>query len=316
MPGRILLVDDSQLVRVVLAQHLVAAGFQVDEAESGAIALERLSHGNYDVMITDLRMPGLSGVEVLAAVKEVAGGVAVIVLTGAHSDDMGAANQALRLGAHDYLIKPPQSADEVVLTAARAMEKKQLRETNRQLEQRLEALALTDALTGVPNRRAFDQALEEEVARARRFGEPLGVIALDIDQLKRVNDRCGREGGDEVLRGFTQTVRGVLRKGDSLYRCGGEEFAVLLPFAEYEGVLAVGERIVAAVRRSPVKAGTLTVPITTSAGAACLEQGYDGRELISRAEAALHQAKSSGRNRVCLQSGSTSLAPVAGDNTS
>jgi two-component system cell cycle response regulator len=300
MPGRILLVDDSQLVRVTLAQHLVAAGFQVDEAESGAIALERLSHGSYDVVITDLRMPGLDAFEVLAAAKQVAGGVEVIVLTGAHGDDMSAAMRALRLGAHDYLVKPPQSADDVVLTVARAMEKRRLRETNRQLLQRLEALALTDALTGVPNRRSFDQAFEQEIARARRYGEPLGVIALDIDHFKRVNDTCGHEGGDEVLRSFTQTVKGVLRKGDSFYRRGGEEFAVILPFAEYAGVLAVGERIVAAVARSPVRAGPLTVPITTSAGAACLEPGDDGRQLISRADAALGQAKSGGRNRVCL----------------
>ena len=102
--------------------------------------------------------------------------------------------------------------------------------------------------------------------RARRYGEPLGVIALDIDQFKRVNDTCGHEGGDEVLRCFTQTVRGVLRKGDSLYRRAGEEFVVLLPFAEYAGVLAVGERIVAAVARSPGRTGPLTVPITTSGG--------------------------------------------------
>lgn len=314
MPGRVLVVDDSRLVRVMLSQYLVAAGFQVDEAESGVIALELLTSGNYDVVITDLRMPGLDGFEVLAAAKKLGGGVEVIILTGAYSQDTSAAIRALRMGAHDYLTKPPPSPDEVVLTVERAMEKRQLREANRQLLRQLETLSLTDVLTGVPNRRAFEQALVQEVARARRHEHALGMIALDIDHFKQVNDSCGHEGGDEVLRSFARTVTSVSRKEDSLYRCGGEEFTVILPFAARDGVLAVGERIVGAVARSPVKVGERVMPITTSAGAAWLEGSEDGRALLAKADGALYEAKKTGRNRVCLQRGPSDSASRPGSN--
>jgi two-component system, cell cycle response regulator len=305
MRGRILVVDDSRLVRVMLSRYLAAAGFHVDEAEDGTVALERLAGGAYDVVITDLHMPGLDGFQVLAAAKQLAQGVEVIVLTGAHSQDMSAAVRALRMGAHDYLTKPPPTPDEVVLTVERAMEKRQLREDNRQLLHQLETLSLTDALTGVPNRRSFERALEQEIARARRHHQPLGLIGLDIDHFKRVNDTYGHEGGDEILRGFARVVTGVLRKEDSLYRCGGEEFTVILPLSDQAGAQAAAERIVSAVATSPVKVGAVLVPITTSAGAACLEASDDGPRLLSRADAALYGAKATGRNRVCLSRGSS-----------
>jgi two-component system, cell cycle response regulator len=307
--GRILVVDDSRLVRVMLTQYLTAAGFQVEEAENGTVALEMLAGGDYDVVITDLQMPGVDGFEVLAAAKGLSQGLEVIVLTGAHSQDMGSAVRALRLGAHDYLTKPPPSADEVVLTVERAMEKRQLRQLNRQLLRQLETLSLTDALTGVSNRRAFERALEQEIARARRQGAALGVIALDIDHFKAVNDTYGHDGGDQVLRSFSRTVVGSLRKADSLYRTGGEEFVVILPLSGLPGVQKVGERIVAAVAGAPVKVGEKVVPITTSAGGACLEADGDGSDIWSRADQALYEAKATGRNRVCLSRGARAKTP-------
>ena len=304
--GRILVVDDSRLVRVMLAQYLAAAGFAVDQADNGAQALEMLHGGDYDVVVTDLQMPGADGFEVLAAAKNLAEGVEVIVLTGAHGKDMTAPIRALRMGAHDYLMKPPPSADEVVLTVERAMEKSQLRKDNRRLLQQLETLSLTDPLTGVSNRRAFDRFLEQEIARARRHDHPLCVIDLDIDHFKQVNDTYGHEGGDQVLRAFAQTVTSVLRKEDSLYRCGGEEFSALMPQADPAGVVAAAQRIVASVAASPVQVGSTQVPITVSAGAACLEDGDDVAKLLSRADAALYEAKRTGRNRVCVSGGSSS----------
>jgi diguanylate cyclase (GGDEF)-like protein len=304
--GRVLIVDDSRLVRVMIAGYLQAAGFQVEEAEGGAVALEKLSGGNYDVVVTDLQMPGVDGFQVLAFAKGLAQGVEVIVLTGAHSEDMASAVRALRMGAHDYMTKPPPSADEVVLTVERAMEKRQLREANRRLVHQLETMSLTDALTGVPNRRAFDRALEQEIARARRHDQPLGLIALDIDHFKRVNDSHGHEGGDQILRTFAGIVSSILRKEDSMYRCGGEEFAVILPLTDRAGLLVSADRIVASVATSPVQFKSALVGITTSAGAACLNASDDGARLLSRADAALYEAKKGGRNRTCFDEGAGS----------
>jgi diguanylate cyclase (GGDEF)-like protein len=298
--GRILVVDDSRLVRLVIREHLQGAGYEVSEAADGTSALAALDNGAFDVVITDLNMPGLDGFEVLAATKERGDGVEVIILTGAHASDMSAAVKALRLGAHDYLTKPPAHADEVVLAVERAIEKKRLRDTNRRLLAQLEALSLTDALTGVPNRRAFDQALEREVARALRHEHPLGIVMLDVDHFKKVNDTHGHEAGDEVLRSFARAILGAQRKGDSLYRYGGEEFVALLPHADPSGAALAAGRMIAAAAALELPLGSAVLRITASAGVACVDTTGSGPETMARADAALYEAKRTGRNRVCV----------------
>jgi two-component system cell cycle response regulator len=297
--GSVLVVDDSRLVRTVVSHHLKAAGFSVDEADNGQTAMHILSKGSYDVIITDLNMPQLDGFGVLAAVKRLGLSVEVIILTGAHAQDMSSAVRALRLGAHDYLTKPPANADEVILTVERAVEKKRLRDENKRLLHELESLSRTDALTGVANRRSFDQALTQEMARARRYGSALGVVVLDIDHFKKVNDTHGHQGGDEVLRSFAKTVAGALREGDVLFRYGGEEFVALLPYADQAGALTAAERLVKAVAAAPIRVGSTVINVTTSAGVAALASSdADGLSLVARADGALYEAKRNGRNRV------------------
>ncbi len=296
--GSVLVADDSRLVRSIVASYLKTAGYGVEEAENGEAAMRLLSRGTFDVIITDLRMPELDGFGVLAAVKRLGLTVEVIILTGAHAQDMSSAVRALRLGAHDYLTKPPASADEVILTVERAIEKKRLREANHRLLRELQSLSRTDGLTGVPNRRTLDEALPQEVARSRRHGHPLGVVMLDIDHFKKVNDTHGHAGGDEVLRSFARTVASTLREGDVLYRYGGEEFVAVLSHAGLAGAMNAAERIVKAVAESPVQVGSTTIEITTSAGVAALASSdADGSSLVARADGALYEAKRSGRNR-------------------
>jgi two-component system cell cycle response regulator len=211
----------------MVAMHLKSARYAVEEAENGEAAMRLLSRGTFDVIITDLRMPELDGFGVLAAVKRLGLSVEVIILTGAHAQDMSSAVRALRLGAHDYLTKPPASADEVILTVERAIEKKRLREANQRLLRELQSLSRTDGLTGVPNRRSFDAALAQEVARSHRHGDALALVMLDIDHFKKINDTHGHPGGDEVLRSFARTAARTLREGDVLFRYGGEEFVAL-----------------------------------------------------------------------------------------
>jgi diguanylate cyclase (GGDEF)-like protein len=296
--GRVLIVDDSQVVRLVVTGYLKAAGYDVVQAASGTEAQSRLEDATLDVVITDLHMPGVDGFEVLAAAKRIAPDLEVIILTGAHADDMTAAIRAMRLGAHDYLMKPPAHADEVVLAVERAMEKKRLRDTNQQLMKQLETLSLTDALTQVGNRRAFDQALERESARALRHSHALSLVLLDIDHFKKINDTYGHEGGDEVLRVVAASFAAGLRKGDSLYRYGGEEFVAILPVANLAGGTEVGRRLIGAVAKARVKVGERKVEVTSSAGVACLDAA-GGTEALARADAALYEAKRTGRNRVC-----------------
>jgi two-component system cell cycle response regulator len=297
-PGSILVVDDSRLVRMIVARYLEGAGYSVGEADNGQSAMQILARGGYDVIITDLNMPTLDGFGVLSAVKRLGLPVEVIILTGALAQDIDSAVRALRLGAHDYLTKPPASAEEVILTVQRAVEKKRLRDENKQLVEELESLSKTDALTGLSNRRRLDQALAQELARARRHGSPLSVVMLDIDHFKEINDAHGHQCGDDVLRSFARIITSELREGDMLFRYGGEEFMALLPHADLPGAMNAATRLVKAVAAAPIHAGSAAIRVTASAGVASLATSdVDGSSLVSRADGALYEAKRSGRNR-------------------
>jgi two-component system, cell cycle response regulator len=304
--GRVLVVDDARLVRAMVLRHLRAGGFAADEAADGSEALRVLAQGEYDVVITDLRMPEMDGFEVLAAVKRIRPSVEVIILTGTHASDTACAVRALRLGAHDYLTKPVSSPEEVLLTVEHAVEKKRLKDENMRLLNELQALSRTDGLTGAANRRSLDEAIARELARSRRYGHDLGVVILDIDHFKAVNDAHGHEGGDEVLRSFVRVAALTLREGDTFYRYGGEEFVALLPHTGIASAERVAARIVESVAGTPVRVRGIWVSITTSAGVACLVG--DGPDLLARADAALYQAKAEGRNRVCISRPRLTLA--------
>jgi diguanylate cyclase (GGDEF)-like protein len=286
---------------VMITGMLRQGGFEADEAPDGAAALERLAGGSYDVVITDLRMPGMDGFEVLRGVKRIAPNVEVIILTGSLASDVSCAVRALRLGAHDYLSKPPSNADEVLLAVERALEKKVLRDANQRLMRELENLSRRDGLTGALNRRSFDESLGQEFARARRHGHHLGLVMLDIDHFKGINDTYGHPGGDTVLRLFAETVASTLREGDALFRYGGEEFAALLPHADAKGALAAATRMVARVAQTPVMVHGRPVAITTSAGVVSLgSANRAGADLTAAADSALYEAKKQGRNRAVL----------------
>lgn len=162
----------------------------------------------------------------------------------------------------------------------------------------LAAMARRDPLTGLANRRAFEEALSREVARAAREGAPLSAIALDVDHFKRVNDAHGHAAGDAVLAAVAARAAQALRAGDLLARVGGEELAALLPGATLERAAEVAERIRARVGGTPVAAGAASLAVTLSAGCAALAPGEDGPGLLARADERLYAAKRGGRDRV------------------
>jgi diguanylate cyclase (GGDEF)-like protein len=164
---------------------------------------------------------------------------------------------------------------------------------------RLAALARTDALTGLPNRRALEDELSRAVARASRTGTPLAALVLDVDRFKQVNDAHGHAAGDVVLAAVAARAAAALRAGDLLARIGGEEFAAVLPGADVARAAEAAERIRAAVAAEPIAAGGAALAVTVSVGCAALAPGdADGRALLARADERLYDAKRSGRNRV------------------
>jgi diguanylate cyclase (GGDEF)-like protein len=306
--ARILIVDDSAFVRAFVGKCLKGAGYDVAEASNGAVALQALETGSYDVVISDLKMPEMDGLAMLAQIRRQALGPEVIILTGSLARDVDSAVNALRLGAHDYLTKPPQSPDTIIFTVERALEKKRLRDENARLLRELQAMSLTDSLTGLPNRRSFEESFIREKARARRHQQTLSLVMLDIDHFKKINDTYGHGGGDLALKHFAKTVGSTLRKGDALYRLGGEEFVAVLPATSSTGALEASARLLATLAASRVEIDGVSVQITASAGVACTQGVDDGADLLGEADAALYEAKRSGRNRAVVHPGRAGLA--------
>ncbi|KAA0597889.1 diguanylate cyclase (GGDEF)-like protein [Azospirillum lipoferum] len=194
-----------------------------------------------------------------------------------------------------------------VVTALRAYAdlaelERQLAERSRALEEatvRLNRMAMLDPLTGVWNRRRFLELAAAELARARRYGRPLGVFLIDLDGFKAVNDAYGNAIGDAVLRGVVKRVRAALRISDHIARSGGEEFVVLLPETDSAGAIVVAERVRAALADSPILVEERAISVTACIGVANWLPGEPGVEqTLHRAEHALHAAKQAGRNRV------------------
>jgi diguanylate cyclase (GGDEF)-like protein len=169
----------------------------------------------------------------------------------------------------------------------------------RRMAEQLRLSATTDELTGLPNRRAFLHALEIELARARRSGSPLSVAVADVDFFKRVNDKYGHGGGDDVLRALARIAEQSMRTGDLVGRLGGEEFAILMPDTDEMQARIACERLRGAVSGRKIRLGSgEEVALTLSTGVALLAAGEDRDRLVSRADGALYQAKEGGRNQV------------------
>ena len=164
-----------------------------------------------------------------------------------------------------------------------------------EMEQQLERLAVTDSLTGLPNRLRFEQLLESEVERSERYGNPLALIMLDIDHFKSINDIHGHDVGDEILCAFADEVGGHIRQSDALARWGGEEFMLLAPETDHADALALAEKV---RQRLEAKTFRIDEPVTASFGVAVLHPGEKPKQLVKRADMALYRAKELGRNKV------------------
>ncbi len=160
-------------------------------------------------------------------------------------------------------------------------------------------LSITDGLTGLWNRRLFDLRMSEELQRAIRFQEPFGLLLVDLDHFKTVNDRFGHQAGDAVLVELSRRLTDATREVDVVTRFGGEEFALILPKTPVQGTVRLGEKVREVVANEPFVAGNASIPVTVSVGAAGYpDHGLSVPDLLAAADAALYRAKENGRNRV------------------
>jgi diguanylate cyclase (GGDEF)-like protein len=181
---------------------------------------------------------------------------------------------------------------------------------NARLNNLVRRQAQTDELTDLANRRRFMSALEQEIARTARFDTPLSLVLFDLDRFKRVNDRCGHQVGDLVLRSTADAVRARIRGTDLAARIGGEEFAILLPGSDAAGAVTFAENLRSAIRRE-VSVEGVRWPTTASFGVAELRKGMSSETLVGAADRALYKAKAGGRNRVCAAEADETQGPTA-----
>ncbi len=291
--GRLLLVDDSRTVLAILSKVL-GEEYDITTASSGEMALERLETYQPDLILLDVVMPGLDGLEVCTRLKadDRTRDIPVLFLSGMSQEQDEAIG--LSLGAIDYIHKPISPA----IVKARVkihMELKQYRDTLREM-------SYVDGLTGIPNRRRFEDYFDQEWRRALRQQRPLSLAMIDIDHFKTYNDTYGHLEGDACLRDVAQALqRGVLRVTDLVARYGGEEFVVVMPDTEGAGATQVVERLLEGVRalKRPHARSTAADHVTVSLGLATWTptQGDRPEALQQAADRQLYRAKEEGRNR-------------------
>ncbi len=291
---RILVAEDEPVVAVLLRGMLARMGHEVVVAGDGLDAWERLQFGDFRLVITDWMMPRLDGLELCRRIRAQVGipYIYIILLTAREGREDRL--RGLDSGADDILTKKPDLAELTVRLriAERILAMQaQLEETNAQLK----ALAVTDALTGLGNRRELDAALRTSFLLALRSGLALSVVMVDVDHFKDYNDTYGHLSGDEVLRRVADLLHSNSRGHDILGRYGGEEFLAVLPGTDAEGALGFAERM----RRCLEEHSWPHCPITASFGVATLSAAARDEEvLLDQADQALYHAKRSGRNRV------------------
>lgn len=314
---RILVVDDEAPIRTMVSQVLVAEGYEVVEAASAEDALKVFGEKHCPLVISDIRMGGMSGLELLDEVKRLRPQTLVVIMSAYVSIDSAIA--ALKAGAYDYLIKPFEDLELIVSVVRRAMENitlikernslvvhlKKSNKALKELSRRFRDLAIRDGLTGLYNHGYLLDALAGEVSRAMRYDRPLSVIFLDVDHFKQYNDQFGHQRGDMVLKQVSQILKDEIRKTDIAARYGGEEFVLILPETSKKDAFVVAEKVRKAVQESIANdvADEGPTTVTISAGVASyMEDGTDATELIAKADAAVYTAKNDGRNAVRLAS--------------
>lgn len=286
---QILVVDDEPAVRHFLKVILQRMGYEVETASGGGEALERTKERSFDVVLTDLIMPRMDGLELIREVKKLSPDTEVVVITGYPSSESIVA--ATRAGAVDYLPKSPDPEHLSVLIE-KALGIRELRKKARERDFYLR-MAQMDGLTELFNHRTFYSFLEKELSRAKRKQQPTSLLFADIDGFKGFNDRHGHLYGDRVLRQVADVLRASCRTYDIVARYGGDEFAVMAPETDKQGAVVLGNRITQALSETTDlgPGGELALSIGV---AAYPEDAQEPDELIGTADKALYAAKREG----------------------
>ncbi len=293
MSANILIVDDDPAVRDSIHEFLTIIDYKVDSVASAEQAIDMLRNKHIDIIITDIMMEGMDGLELTRYIKDHYNSD-VIVMTGYTGDYTY--EEAINKGADDFVFKPVKF-EELQLRLKRVLRERQLTQERTLMLDQLRNLAITDDLTKLFNSRHFYSQLEQEMNRYRRYKRIFSILLLDIDHFKRFNDNYGHLEGDRILRRVGRMITSCMRTMDTAYRYGGEEFTVLLPETDCDAALTVAERIKEKVSGEALEYSNDPC-VTVSIGATQYSETDTISDLIKRADKAMYVAKQKGRNRI------------------
>jgi len=313
--ARVMLVDDQNIVAEAL-KRMLADEADIDYHYCGdpSVAINEAIAFKPTVILQDLVMPDIDGLMLLKFYRSNPETKNIPVIVLSTKEDPKIKSEAFELGASDYLVKFPDKIEVVARIHAHSrsfMAQKQrdeayraLRELQQELEDKnieLERLSSQDGLTGIANRRIFDEFTKKEWGRASRDGDELALILIDIDHFKTYNDNYGHQGGDDCLRQVAQQLASTVnRPADLVARYGGEEFAVVMPGTDLEGAKSIAAALCEGISSMglPHAHSSTADHVTISLGVATVKPSVEGKpeELIARADAALYKAKEGGRN--------------------
>jgi diguanylate cyclase (GGDEF)-like protein len=296
---KVLVADDSPIYRKLVEQSLSEENYVVLFATNGRQALDLFAEHQPAIVITDWTMPDITGIELCERIRrDFRQFYAYVILLTANTNKEEVI-QGLAAGADDYLTKPFHAGE----LQARVRVGRRLVDLHREIQaknRQLEEMALTDPLTGLPNRRAIDLWATRQLSAAARHGFPIWVTVADLDHFKKINDTYGHDAGDAVLKSFAEILRTNTRSSNMCGRLGGEEFLVVITHVEKENSIIAIERIRKQLEAQKFVFDGKTYNATASFGIAGLNGTAcsDLNQLITRADAALYSAKHKGRNRI------------------
>jgi two-component system, cell cycle response regulator len=275
----ILVVDDDHYLKETLEQLLKRLGFPCDTASGGIEALQKLGENKHSIVLTDMKMPGMDGIELIGRIRDTFFDISTIAMTG-YSEGYTYVD-VINAGASDF-IKKPFGIEELEAKIRRII-------TERNLRKELNRLSITDSLTELYNQRHFYDRLNDEAIRASRQKHTLSLILLDLNDFKIYNDTYGHLEGDEILKSVGKIIMSCIREGvDSGYRYGGDEFAIILIDADVEITQEIGLRI--------QKAFEDKGKVTVSLGYAIFTNGMTATDLVLAADKELYRSKQKNRN--------------------
>jgi len=296
--ARIMLVDDRQSS----AERIVSSLRDIHDVEiekDPQRALIGAAEGDYDLMIVGLELADFDALRLCSQLRSLERTRGLPILLVAEVESRARILRGLDLGVNDYILRPIDR-NELVARVRTQVRRKRYADRLRENVQAALELALVDALTGLNNRRFLETHLAASLDRAAHMGRPLSLMIIDVDHFKSVNDTCGHDAGDEVLKGLAQRMRRIVRSADLVCRLGGEEFVIVMPDTPLSISAKVAERVRLAVQSTPFKidasGGKLSVTVSIGLAERTMDANPDA--LLRRADKALYDSKSSGRNRV------------------